>query len=77
MRRPILPGTTDADQLEKIWALCGTPNQHTWPNFDDLPGCEGVKRFDTTHSRKIKQAYDSFVFSLVHPFQITDLVPDI
>ena len=61
MRRPILPGTTDIDQLEKIWALCGTPNQHTWPNYDDLPGCEGVKRFDTTYSRRLKQVYDSFV----------------
>jgi hypothetical protein len=61
MRRPILPGTTDVDQLEKIWALCGTPNQHTWPNYDDLPGCDGVKRFDTTYSRRLRQAYDSFV----------------
>jgi len=68
MRRPILPGTTDVDQLDKIWALCGTPNQHTWPNYDDLPGCEGVKRFDTTYSRRLRQAYDSFVhlaFSLM------------
>ncbi|KAF8136938.1 kinase-like domain-containing protein [Boletus edulis] len=45
MRRPILPGTSDIDQLEKIWQLCGIPNQHTWPNFDALPGCKGVKRF--------------------------------
>lgn len=60
MRRPILPGTTDLDQLEKIWALCGTPNQHTWPNYDDLPGCDGVKRFNTTYSRRLKQAYDSY-----------------
>ncbi|KNZ81604.1 Serine/threonine-protein kinase cdk9 [Termitomyces sp. J132] len=50
-RRPILPGNSDLDQLEKIWQLCGTPNQHTWPNFDALPGCDGVKRFQT-HSRR-------------------------
>ncbi|KAH7882368.1 kinase-like domain-containing protein [Phlebopus sp. FC_14] len=58
MRRPILPGTSDIDQLEKIWQLCGTPNQHTWPNFDALPGCEGVKRFPN-YSKKLKTAYDS------------------
>ncbi|KAF8880072.1 kinase-like domain-containing protein [Infundibulicybe gibba] len=58
-RRPILPGTSDLDQLEKIWQLCGTPNQHTWPNYDALPGCEGVKRFSTNHSRRIKQTYES------------------
>ncbi|KIL57549.1 hypothetical protein M378DRAFT_87715 [Amanita muscaria Koide BX008] len=58
-RRPILPGTSDLDQLEKIWQLCGTPNQHTWPNYDALPGCEGVKRFTPSHTRKLKTAYES------------------
>ncbi|KAG5638003.1 hypothetical protein H0H81_002271 [Sphagnurus paluster] len=59
MRRPILPGNSDMDQLDRIWMLCGTPNQHTWPNFDALPGCEGIKRFTTSHSRRIKQMYES------------------
>ena len=43
LRHPILPGTSDLDQLEKIWQMCGTPHQLSWPNFDALPGCEGVK----------------------------------
>ncbi|KAG9311694.1 kinase-like domain-containing protein [Chiua virens] len=55
MRKPILPGTSDIDQLEKIWQLCGTPNQHTWPNFDALPGCEGVKRFQN-YPKKLKSS---------------------
>lgn len=37
-RRPILPGTSDMDQLDKIWTLCGAPNQHSWPHYDELPG---------------------------------------
>ncbi|THH29699.1 hypothetical protein EUX98_g4482 [Antrodiella citrinella] len=57
-RKPILPGTSDLDQLEKIWKLCGTPNQHTWPNFDLLPGCEGIKRF-TLYPRRLKQQYET------------------
>ncbi|KAF8067735.1 kinase-like domain-containing protein [Lyophyllum atratum] len=57
-RRPILPGNSDLDQLEKIWQLCGSPNQHSWPHYDALPGCEGVKRFQT-HSRRIRQTYES------------------
>ncbi|KAJ6571852.1 kinase-like domain-containing protein [Mycena capillaripes] len=57
MRRPILPGTSDLDQLDKIWNLCGTPNQHSWPNFDSLPGCEGVKRFNP-FPRKLKSNYE-------------------
>ena len=59
-RRPILPGTSDLDQLEKIWQLCGTPNQHNWPHHDTLPGCEGVTRWTTTHSRRIKNSYERF-----------------
>ncbi|KAL0576067.1 serine/threonine protein kinase, CMGC, CDC2/CDK subfamily [Marasmius crinis-equi] len=56
-RRPILPGTSDIDQLEKIWQLCGTPNQHTWPNHDRLPGCEGITRWKQ-YTRRIQQAYE-------------------
>ncbi|KAF7289975.1 NTF2 domain-containing protein [Mycena indigotica] len=57
MRRPILPGTSDVDQLEKIFMLCGSPNQHTWPNFDVLPGCEGIKGYGQ-HHRKIKTTFE-------------------
>ncbi|KAJ7251215.1 hypothetical protein C8J57DRAFT_1520571 [Mycena rebaudengoi] len=57
MRRPILPGTSDLDQLEKIWILCGSPNQHSWPDFDSLPGCEGIKRF-SLQPRKLKPSYE-------------------
>jgi serine/threonine-protein kinase BUR1 len=73
MRRPILPGISDLDQLDKIWQLCGTPNQHTWPDYDKLPGCDGIKRFSSTYSRKVKGAYDQFVnFPLPRAF-LTDL----
>ncbi|KAF8201411.1 kinase-like domain-containing protein [Pholiota molesta] len=57
-RKPILPGTSDLDQLEKIFSLCGSPNQHNWPYFDALPGCEGVIRFNS-HVRKIKNVFNS------------------
>ena len=64
-RRPILPGTSDLDQLEKIWQLCGTPNQHTWPHYDALPGCEGVIRWTTTYSRRIKSSYERFAIIIL------------
>ncbi len=56
-RRPILPGTSDIDQLEKIWQLCGTPTQHSWPNYDTLPGCEGLPRFTQSLPRTIKMKF--------------------
>jgi hypothetical protein len=33
------------DQLDKIWWLCGTPTKENWPDFDNLPGLDGVKEF--------------------------------
>jgi len=62
MRRPILQGKSDIEQLEKIWQLCGTPNQHTWPNYDALPGCEGVKpRHHPPLPRMVNQMYKELV----------------
>ncbi|KAH9887224.1 kinase-like domain-containing protein [Cubamyces lactineus] len=57
-RKPILPGASDLDQLDKIWHLCGTPNPQTWPEYDSLPGCEGVKTFGY-HPRRLRQTYES------------------
>ncbi|PPQ72284.1 hypothetical protein CVT24_004673 [Panaeolus cyanescens] len=57
-RRPILPGTSDLDQLEKIFYLCGSPNQFSWPYHELLPGCEGVIRFNS-HPRRLKDVYES------------------
>lgn len=61
-RRPILPGQSDVDQLERIWALCGTPTQHSWPNHEQLPGCEGLpKFFDKSLPRRIKHNFQRLV----------------
>ncbi|EPQ53669.1 Pkinase-domain-containing protein [Gloeophyllum trabeum ATCC 11539] len=57
-RRPILAGSSDIDQLDKIWQLCGSPNQQNWPNWDRLPGCEGVKRFPQ-YTRRVKAIYET------------------
>jgi non-specific serine/threonine protein kinase len=35
--RPLFPGTTNEDQLQKIFRLMGTPNEQTWPNINLLP----------------------------------------
>ncbi|KAF8600562.1 Pkinase-domain-containing protein [Ceratobasidium sp. AG-I] len=41
-RRPILCGNSDPDQLEKIWELCGTPDEEVWPGWRELPGMDGL-----------------------------------
>ena len=64
LRHPILPGNSDLDQLEKIWQMCGTPNQHTWPNFDTLPGCEGVKHHNQ-HPKRLKSVFEQSVTIII------------
>jgi serine/threonine protein kinase len=36
-KRVIFPGNTEADQLDKIFKLVGTPNDEIWPDAKSLP----------------------------------------
>ncbi|KIR96464.1 CMGC/CDK protein kinase [Cryptococcus deuterogattii 2001/935-1] len=38
LRKPILPGGGDREQLSMIFAKCGPLNEETWPGWQDLPG---------------------------------------
>merc|ERR1719214_273143 len=35
--RPLFPGNTDTDQLQKIFKILGTPNEAMWPTIAELP----------------------------------------
>lgn len=35
--RPLFPGNTDADELQKIFKTCGTPSVESWPTITELP----------------------------------------
>eukprot|EP00842_Homolaphlyctis_polyrhiza_P000987 jgi/Hompol1/188/HPOL_005251-RA len=35
--KAIMPGSSDTDQLLKIWHLCGSPTEENWPGFKRLP----------------------------------------
>ncbi|KAJ5952553.1 uncharacterized protein N7479_010966 [Penicillium vulpinum] len=37
---PLFPGTSNNDQLLKIFRVTGTPSEHTWPGISQLPGFE-------------------------------------
>jgi|Transcript_10653 cyclin-dependent kinase len=39
--RPLFPGTSDHDQLMRIFKVLGTPNEETWPTMADLPEYKG------------------------------------
>lgn len=42
LRRPILQGTSDVDQIFKIIDLCWTPHQSEWPGWPDLPNLKDM-----------------------------------
>jgi len=35
--RPLFPGNTDTDQLQKIFKVLGTPSEEKWPSITELP----------------------------------------
>ncbi|CAE7531860.1 CRK2 [Symbiodinium natans] len=35
--RPLFPGDTDANQLQKIFKILGTPSESIWPTITELP----------------------------------------
>lgn len=36
-RKPVLMGSTDLDQLEKIFEFCGSPSDKDWPGYRGYP----------------------------------------
>ncbi|KAL1914394.1 uncharacterized protein VTP21DRAFT_8912 [Calcarisporiella thermophila] len=41
--KPLFPGSTVMEQLERIFRLCGSPTDETWPGWRDLPGAKEVR----------------------------------
>eukprot|EP00485_Elphidium_margaritaceum_P006311 CAMPEP_0202704750 /NCGR_PEP_ID=MMETSP1385-20130828/17392_1 /ASSEMBLY_ACC=CAM_ASM_000861 /TAXON_ID=933848 /ORGANISM="Elphidium margaritaceum" /LENGTH=416 /DNA_ID=CAMNT_0049362847 /DNA_START=232 /DNA_END=1482 /DNA_ORIENTATION=- len=37
LHRPLIPGHSELDQLQRIYDLLGVPNPHIWPNYQQLP----------------------------------------
>ncbi|OAX83378.1 CMGC/CDK protein kinase [Emergomyces africanus] len=37
MGRPLFPGSTNEDQLQKIFRLMGTPSERSWPGISQFP----------------------------------------
>jgi cell division cycle 2-like protein len=40
---PILQGQNEVDELAKIFALCGVPDEKSWPKFRHLPNARSLK----------------------------------
>ncbi|KAM3505331.1 hypothetical protein MY10362_003034 [Beauveria mimosiformis] len=42
-REPLLQGTNEADQVTKIFELCGVPTEDSWPGFRKLPNARSLR----------------------------------
>lgn len=42
-KTPLLPGKNEVDELAQIFALCGLPNDKSWPEFYRLPNAKSLK----------------------------------
>lgn len=42
-REPILQGSNEADQVTKIFQLCGVPTEESWPGFRKLPNARSLR----------------------------------
>ncbi|KAJ1546865.1 hypothetical protein HK096_004596, partial [Nowakowskiella sp. JEL0078] len=45
--RPILPGTTELNEISLIFKLLGTPNKKIWPSLSSLPLSHLVDNYNT------------------------------
>lgn len=47
LRKPLLCGNNENDQLLKIFNLLGCPSVEQWPELESLPNFSVVERYDT------------------------------
>ncbi|XP_021887090.1 cyclin-dependent kinase C-2-like [Carica papaya] len=65
--KPILPGKDEPDQLNKIFELCGSPDENNWPGasltpwYDNLKPTRPMKR----RVREVFQHFDSLALDLL------------
>ena len=43
LRKPLLPGKSEIEQLDLIFKLLGSPSEEKWPGYQQLPNAQGVK----------------------------------
>lgn len=64
-RKPVLPGTSDSDQLSKIFQLCGSPNDDNFPGWNKFDPKQEFTPFWTYCPRRIQSVLpEQYVLTL-------------
>ena len=65
--RPLFPGTTNDDQLQKIFRLMGTPSERTWPGISGFPEYKhNFQQYATQDMRMFLPVIDSVGLNLLN-----------
>ncbi|CAK7220506.1 negative regulator of the PHO system [Sporothrix curviconia] len=57
--RPLFPGTTNEDQMVRIFRIMGTPTEHTWPGVSQFPEYKAtIPRYQPQDLRQILSQID-------------------
>ena len=59
LKKPILRGVSELEQLDLTFQLCGTPNQNTWPTVTETPNYHSVMP-KKSYPRKIQDRFKPF-----------------
>ncbi|KAH9718707.1 hypothetical protein WN944_023708 [Citrus x changshan-huyou] len=57
--KPILPGKNEAEQLSKIFELCGSPDETIWPGVSKMPAYNHFKP-SRTMKRRVREVFRHF-----------------
>ena len=81
--KPLFPGKSELDQLNRIFKDLGTPNDKIWPEYSNLPFTRKMNfsnypynrlqnRFDASLSQKGFDLLNKYVFCIFefHPMQL-------
>ena len=41
-KRVLFPGTSEIDQIDKVFKILGSPNEEVWPGYKELDGVKKV-----------------------------------
>lgn len=53
LRVPLLPGTSELDQLDRTFRLCGTPTEADWPGMVQLPNYLALEQYQRVNFRTV------------------------
>nr|VDD27321.1 unnamed protein product [Brassica oleracea] len=59
-QKPLFPGKTELDQLQKIFAVLGTPTESIWPGFSSLPNAKA--KFPTQSYNLLRKKFPAISF---------------